>query len=65
MEDFYKEDLANQFSLLRRVTTQESLDRVNKSARSRRILPHHLTNDPPMRQYIVVIDNQMVGRAGG
>ena len=49
---------------IKQVTTQESLDRVNKFARSRQILPQHLTDDPPMRQYIAMIDNQIVGRAG-
>ena len=49
---------------IERVTTRDLLDRVNKSAKARQILPEHLTDDPPMRQYIAMIDNQIVGWTG-
>ena len=49
---------------IEQVATREMLDRVNKAARARQILPKHLTDDPPIRQYAAMIDDQIVGRAG-
>lgn len=48
-------------AIIRRVTTQELADRVNKAARSRQILPEHLQNDAPLREYTALIDEEVVG----
>lgn len=51
---------------LERVTTHEMAERVNKAARSRQILPEHLPGDDslhtPIRQYVALIDDEIVGR---
>ena len=53
-------------ALLERVTTQKMAERVNKAARSRQILPEHLPDDgslhTPIRQYVALIDDEIVGR---
>jgi len=51
---------------IERVSSQEMADRVNKAARSRQILPEHLRSDgslaAPMRQYVALVDGELVGR---
>ncbi len=44
-----------------RVTTADLADRVNKAARSRQVLPEHLTKDSPLRQYVALVDDKPVG----
>lgn len=44
-----------------RVTTQELSDRLTKAARSRQILSDHLCEDSPLRQYVAMIDERIVG----
>lgn len=44
-----------------RVTTQEMADRLTKAARKRQILPAHLVDDAPLRQYAALIDDELVG----
>jgi len=46
---------------IERVTTQEIADRLAKVARARQILPEHLKNDRPLRQYIALSDEKIVG----
>lgn len=47
---------------VQRVTTQDMADQLAKAARSRQILPEHLTaKNPPLRQYVATIDDQIVG----
>ena len=40
-----------------RVTTADLAERVNKAARSRQVLPEHLTKDTPLRQYVALADD--------
>ena len=51
---------------LERVTTLQMAERVNKAARSRQLLPAHLPGDDslqaPIRQYVALIDGEIVGR---
>jgi GNAT superfamily N-acetyltransferase len=51
---------------IERVTTAEMAERVAKYAGSRQILPEHLTDSSaaPMRQYVALIGDQLVGRVG-
>ena len=46
---------------IERVTTQEMADRLTKAARKRQILPKHMVDDAPLRQYAALIDNELVG----
>lgn len=46
---------------IKQVLTQELADAVTKAARSRQILPEHLTADAPMRLYAALIDGEVVG----
>jgi GNAT superfamily N-acetyltransferase len=46
---------------IERVTTQAMADRLAKVARSRQILPEYLVDDAPLRQYVALIDDQIVG----
>ena len=53
-------------ALLERVTTIAMAERVNKAARSRQVLHEHLPSDDslhtPIRQYVALIDDEIVGR---
>jgi GNAT superfamily N-acetyltransferase len=50
---------------VQRVTTEAEADRLAKAARSRQILPEHLTADPaPMRQYVALDEDRPVGWVG-
>ena len=53
-------------ALIERVTTHKMADVSTKAARSRQILPEHLPNDDslhtPIRQYVALIDDEIVGR---
>lgn len=44
-----------------RVTTKELADRLNKTAKSRQILPEHLSKDSPLRQYVALSGDKAVG----
>lgn len=44
-----------------RVDTQALAARVNKTARARQILPQHLVEDAPLRQYAALLDDDVVG----
>ena len=44
-----------------RVTTADLAERVNKAARFRQILPEHLLDDSPLRQYAALVDDKPVG----
>jgi GNAT superfamily N-acetyltransferase len=44
-----------------RVATQDLAEQVNKTARSRQILPEHLGKDSPLRQYAALVDDKPVG----
>lgn len=46
---------------IRRVVTQELADRLAKAARSRQVLPEHLCDNPPLRQYVALDDDRLVG----
>jgi GNAT superfamily N-acetyltransferase len=48
---------------IQRVTTQSMADRLAKAARARQVLPAHLAagDDAPLRQYVALIDDQIVG----
>lgn len=46
---------------IRRVTTQEVADRLNKAARARQILPRHLNGDETLRQYVALDGETPVG----
>ena len=53
-------------AFLKRVTTHKMVERVNKAARSRQVLPEHVPSDgslyTPIRQYVALIDDEIVGR---
>jgi len=49
---------------IERVRTVEMAERVAKMARARQILPEHLVDDAPIREYVASIDGQLVGRVG-
>ena len=44
-----------------RVTSADLAERVNKAARLRQILPEHLVDDSPLRQYAALVDDKPVG----
>lgn len=46
------------------VRTADLADRVNKAARSRQVLPEHLVDDPPLREYVALVDDEVVGWVG-
>ena len=46
---------------IERVCTQAMADRLAKAARSRQLLPEHLTSDGDVRQYVALIDDQLGG----
>lgn len=46
---------------VRRVTTADLADRINKAARYRQVLPEHFRKDSPLRQYAALIDDKPVG----
>jgi GNAT superfamily N-acetyltransferase len=46
---------------IERVKTRDLADRLNKVARHRQILPQHLEDDRPLRQYVTVSDGKIVG----
>ena len=50
---------------IRRVRTAALAERLAKAARSRQILPGHLGNDAPQRQYVALIDGASRGGLGG
>jgi GNAT superfamily N-acetyltransferase len=45
---------------IERVTTIEQADALNKAARSRQVLPDHLVEDAPLRQYIARSDDGQI-----
>ena len=49
---------------IRRVRTPVLAERLAKAARSRQILPEHLGDDAPQRQYVALIDGAIVGWVG-
>ena len=49
---------------IRRVRTAALAERLAKAARSRQILPEHLGNDAPQRQYVALIDGAIVAWVG-
>ena len=49
---------------IRRVRTAALAERLAKAARSRQILPEHLCDDAPQRQYVALIDGAIVGWVG-
>ncbi len=46
---------------IRRVRTQELADQLNTAARARQILPEHLEDHAPLRQYVALQGNNPVG----
>ena len=46
---------------IRRVLTPTDADRLAKAAGQRQILPEHLHQDAPLRQYVAEIDGEIVG----
>ncbi|MBP6508434.1 MAG: GNAT family N-acetyltransferase [Opitutaceae bacterium] len=46
---------------IRRVLTQDLADALAKVAESRQILPEHLVQAAPLRQYVALIDGEIVG----
>lgn len=50
---------------IKRVETQDEADRLAKAARTRQILPEHLsTKNPPLREYMAVDGEEIVGWVG-
>ena len=46
---------------VRRVTTPDLADRLARAARSRQVLPEHLSPDAPLRQYVALEGDRPVG----
>jgi GNAT superfamily N-acetyltransferase len=44
-----------------RVASAELADRLAKTARARPTLPEHFAPDSPLRQYVALVDDEMVG----
>ena len=44
-----------------RVATRDLAERLNKTARSRQVLPEHFAKDSPLRQYVALVDGKPVG----
>ena len=51
-------------AVIRRVRTAALADRLAKAARSRQILPEHLGEDSPQRQYVAMAGDAIVGWVG-
>ena len=51
-------------AVIRRVRTAALADRLAKAARSRQILPEHLREDSPQRQYVAMAGGAIVGWVG-
>ena len=51
-------------AVIRRVRTEALADRLAKAARSRQILPEHLGEDSPQRQYVAMDGGAIVGWVG-
>ena len=48
-------------AVIERVTTSECAQRLAKAAGSRQILPEHLIEAGPLRQYVAMVDGDLVG----
>ena len=48
-------------AVVERVRTQEMADRLAKAAGTRQILPEHMCDDAPLRQYVAHINDEPVG----
>jgi GNAT superfamily N-acetyltransferase len=46
---------------IERVTTAGVADRLAKAARTRQVLPEHLAEGSPLRQYVALCDGELVG----
>ncbi|MDE2888952.1 MAG: GNAT family N-acetyltransferase [Gemmatimonadota bacterium] len=46
---------------IERILTAEMADRLNKTTRTRQILPEHLFSDAPLRQYVALENDEPVG----
>jgi GNAT superfamily N-acetyltransferase len=46
---------------IERILTGDMAQRLAKAAGSRQILPEHLTEDAPLRQYVALMDGELVG----
>ena len=46
---------------IERVTTEDMANQLAKAARSRQILPEHMPKGSPMRAYVALVDNELVG----
>jgi len=44
-----------------RVATEDMAERLNKAAKSRQVLPEHLTKDSPLHQYVALVGDKPVG----
>lgn len=53
--------LADSPAKIVRVQDAVLAEQVNKAARARQILPEHLSDDAPLRQYVALIDQRPVG----
>ncbi len=51
-------------AVIRRVRTEAQADRLAKAARSRQILPEHLGEDSPQRQYVAMAGDAIIGWVG-
>ena len=51
----------NRPATIQRVTTEEMAKRLAKAARSRQVLPEHLAKGSPLRAYVALLDNDIVG----
>lgn len=51
-------------AVIRRVRTEALADRLAKAARSRQILPEHLGEDSPQRQYVSMAGGAIIGWVG-
>ena len=51
-------------AVIRRVRTEALADRLAKASRSRQILPDHLGEDTPQRQYVAMAGGELVGWVG-
>jgi GNAT superfamily N-acetyltransferase len=48
-------------AVVERVTSADMAERLARAARSRQILPEHLTQNAPLRQYVALMDGEPVG----
>lgn len=51
-------------AVIRRVRTEALADRLAKAARSRQILPEHLSEESPQRQYVAMAGGAIIGWVG-